>query len=62
MHQVNPSKGKKSSRMEKVPKRLRRSDSFFRGLEKPFVGYKAWPPIDVTEEENEMTVRDEVTG
>lgn len=37
-------------------------DSFFRGLDRPFVGYKAWPPIDVTEEENEITVRAEVPG
>lgn len=37
-------------------------DSFFRGLEKPFAGYKAWPAIDVAEEENAITVRAEVPG
>jgi HSP20 family protein len=37
-------------------------DSFFRGLEKPFAGYKAWPTIDVAEEENAITVRAEVPG
>ena len=25
-------------------------DSFFRGLERPFSGYKAWPAIDVADE------------
>jgi HSP20 family molecular chaperone IbpA len=43
--------------MEKVPKRLRRSDSFFRGLEKPFFGYEAWPAIDIAEEEDAIIVR-----
>ena len=37
-------------------------DSFFRGLDRPFTGYKAWPPIDVSEEENEINVRAEVPG
>jgi HSP20 family protein len=37
-------------------------DSFFRGLDKPFAGYKAWPAIDVAEDENNITVRAEVPG
>ena len=37
-------------------------DSFFRGLEKPFAGYKAWPAIDVAEDENSIQVRAEVPG
>ena len=37
-------------------------DSFFRGLDKPFNGYKAWPAIDVAEDENAITVRAEVPG
>lgn len=37
-------------------------DSFFRGLDRPFAGYKAWPAIDVAEEENEIVVRAEVPG
>ncbi len=37
-------------------------DSFFRGLDKPFRGYKAWPAIDVAEDENAITVRAEVPG
>ncbi len=37
-------------------------DSFFKGLERPFAGYKAWPAIDVAEEENAITVRAEVPG
>jgi len=37
-------------------------DGFFRGLEKPFAGYKAWPAIDVAEEENAIVVRAEVAG
>ncbi|MEJ2649916.1 MAG: hypothetical protein P8016_16095, partial [Sedimentisphaerales bacterium] len=35
-------------------------DSFFRGLDRPFNGYKAWPVIDVAEDENAITVRAEV--
>ena len=37
-------------------------DGFFRGLDRPFAGYKAWPAIDVAEEENSITVRAEVPG
>ncbi|UCG58460.1 MAG: Hsp20/alpha crystallin family protein [Phycisphaerales bacterium] len=37
-------------------------DSFFRGLDRPFFGYKAWPAIDVAEEENAVVVRAEVPG
>jgi HSP20 family protein len=37
-------------------------DSFFRGLEKPFAGYKAWPTIDIADEENQIVVRAEVPG
>jgi HSP20 family protein len=37
-------------------------DSFFRGLDRPFTGYKAWPTIDVAEEEDSIVVRAEVPG
>jgi HSP20 family protein len=37
-------------------------DGFFRGLERPFAGYKAWPAIDVAEEENAIVVRAEIPG
>ena len=37
-------------------------DSFFRGLDRPFTGYKAWPAIDVAEQENAIVVRAEVPG
>ncbi len=37
-------------------------DSFFRGLERPFAGYKAWPAIDVAEEDEAIVVRAEVPG
>ena len=37
-------------------------DCFFRGLDRPFAGYKAWPAIDVAEEENAIVVRAEVPG
>ena len=37
-------------------------DGFFRGLDRPFAGYKAWPAIDVAEEENSIMVRAEVPG
>jgi len=37
-------------------------DSFFRGLDRPFTGYKAWPAIDVAEEEDSIVVRAEVPG
>ncbi len=37
-------------------------DSFFRGLDRPFAGYKAWPAIDVAEEEDAIIVRAEVAG
>ncbi|MCP4259183.1 MAG: Hsp20/alpha crystallin family protein [Planctomycetes bacterium] len=35
---------------------------FFRGFDGPFAGYKAWPAIDVAEEENAIIVRAEVPG
>lgn len=37
-------------------------DGFFRGPDRPFAGYKAWPAIDVAEEENAIVVRAEVPG
>ena len=37
-------------------------DSFFRGLDRPFSGYKAWPAIDVAEEKDSIVVRAEVPG
>ena len=37
-------------------------DGFFRGLDRPFFGYKAWPTIDVAEEEDAFIVRAEVPG
>ena len=37
-------------------------DSFFRGLDRPFAGYKAWPAVDVAEQEDEIVVRAEVPG
>lgn len=37
-------------------------DSFFRGLDRPFAGYKAWPAIYVAEEEDAIVVRAEVPG
>ncbi|MBN1806419.1 MAG: Hsp20/alpha crystallin family protein [Sedimentisphaerales bacterium] len=37
-------------------------DSFFRGLDRPFSGYKAWPVIDVAEEDNAILVIAEVPG
>ncbi len=37
-------------------------DSFFRGLDRPFAGYKAWPAIDVAEQEDAIVVRAEVPG
>lgn len=37
-------------------------DSFFRGLDKPFVGYKAWPVIDIAEEKDAIFVKAEVPG
>jgi len=35
---------------------------FFRGFDGPFAGYKAWPAIDVAEEEDAIIVRAEVPG
>ena len=37
-------------------------DSFFRGLNRPFDGYKTWPAVDVAEDENSILVRAEVPG
>ena len=36
--------------------------SFFRGLDRPFSRYKAWPTIDVAEEKDSIVVRAEVPG
>ena len=35
---------------------------FFKGFDGPFTGYKAWPAIDVAEEEDAIIVRAEVPG
>lgn len=37
-------------------------DGFFRGLERPFAGYKAWPAVDVAEQDDAIVVRAEVPG
>ena len=37
-------------------------DSFFRGLDRPFFGYKAWPTIDIAEEDDAIVVKAEVPG
>lgn len=37
-------------------------DSFFRGLDRPFVGYKAWPVIDIAEEKDAIFVKAEIPG
>ena len=37
-------------------------DSFFRGLDRPFSGYKAWPAVDVAAGEEAILVRAEVPG
>jgi HSP20 family protein len=37
-------------------------DGFFRGLDRPFAGYKAWPAIDVAEQDDAIIVRAEVPG
>jgi HSP20 family protein len=37
-------------------------DGFFRGLDRPFAGYKAWPVIDVAEQDDAIAVRAEVPG
>lgn len=37
-------------------------DGFFRGLDRPFPAYRAWPPIDVAEQEDAIIVRAEVPG
>jgi len=37
-------------------------DSFFKGLDRPFAGYKAWPAIDIAEEDNAILVKAEVPG
>lgn len=37
-------------------------DGFFRGLGRPFAGYKAWPAIDVAEKDDAILVRAEVPG
>ena len=37
-------------------------DSFFRGLDRPFFGYKTWLAIDMAETENEFVVKAEVAG
>ncbi len=37
-------------------------DSFFRGLDRPFSGYRAWPAIDIADKEDSIVVRAEVPG
>ncbi len=37
-------------------------DGFFRGLGRPFDGYKAWPALDVAEQDDAIVVRAEVPG
>jgi HSP20 family protein len=37
-------------------------DGFLRGLDRPFSGYKAWPAIDVAEQDDAIVVRAEVPG
>ncbi len=37
-------------------------DGFFRGLDNPLAGYKAWPTIDVAEQADALVVRAEVAG
>lgn len=37
-------------------------DSFFRGLDRPFGGYKAWPAIDIAEQDDAILVKAEVPG
>jgi HSP20 family protein len=37
-------------------------DSFFSGLDRPFLGYKAWPALDIAEKESEFVVKAEVPG
>jgi HSP20 family protein len=37
-------------------------DSFFRGISKPWTGYKAWPSIDVADKDDAIVVRAEVPG
>lgn len=37
-------------------------DGFFRGLDRPFAGYKAWPAVDVAEQDDAIVVRAEVPG
>jgi HSP20 family protein len=37
-------------------------DGFFRGLDRPFAGYKAWPALDVAEQDDAIVVRAEVAG
>jgi HSP20 family protein len=37
-------------------------DSFFRGLSKPWTGYKTWPAIDVADKDDSIVVRAEVPG
>jgi HSP20 family protein len=37
-------------------------DRFFGGLDRPFLGSKAWPAIDIAEKEDAVVVRAEVPG
>ncbi len=37
-------------------------DGFFRGLGRPFDGYKAWPALDIAEQDDAIVVRAEVPG
>jgi HSP20 family protein len=37
-------------------------DGFFRGLDRPFDAYKAWPALDIAEQDEAIVVRAEVPG
>lgn len=37
-------------------------DGFFRGLGRPFDGYRAWPALDIAEQDDAIIVRAEVPG
>jgi HSP20 family protein len=39
-----------------------KAQRFFKGFDGPFAGYKAWPAIDVAEEQDSIIVRAEVPG
>ena len=37
-------------------------DSFFRGLDRPAFGYRAWPPVEIAEQGDAIVVKAEVPG